>query len=365
MIGSWKKALVATSVAGALLCGGVIAYAATDTTTTSDNSKPSFFQKFGKERRGGFKGQDFARGFQGVAAIIGIDEAALKTELQSGKTLAEIAQAKGIAKEDLIAKMVAAAQARLDEAVAGGRLSAEEAAQKKETMKQQIEAAVDKKHTDKFVDRADKKFGDMAKDKAGFPGPAGQEVADLLKMTQDELKTELKAGKSLAEIAQAKGVAKEDLVAKMVAAAQARLDEAVSNGKITAEKAAQMKEAMKKRIEASVDKKPGDKAGFRAPGGFAGSNHFQVAADLLQMTKDELTTELKAGKSLEEVAQAKGVAKETLKAKLIESSKADIDKAVADGKLTAEKAEQAKTNLEKRVDDMLSRKGFGGRPGMK
>ncbi|ABZ84109.1 conserved hypothetical protein [Heliomicrobium modesticaldum Ice1] len=271
MNGAWKKTLVATSVAGALLCGGVIAYAATDTAATGDNSKPPFFQKFGKDRRGGFKAPDFARGFEGVAAIIGIDEAALKTELQSGKTLAEIAQTKGIAREDLIAKMVAAAQTRLDEAVACGRLSAEEAAQKKETMKQKIEAVVDKKHTDKFAERAAWKFGDMVKDKVGF----------------------------------------------------------------------------------------------RAFGGFAGSSHFQVAADLLQMTRDELMTELKAGKSLEEVAQAKGVAKETLKAKLIESSQADIDKAVSDGRLTAEKAEQAKTNLEKRIDDMLGRKGFGGRHGMK
>ncbi|MBM7865622.1 DUF2680 domain-containing protein [Heliobacterium gestii] len=360
MYRSWKKTLVATSVAGALLCSGVIAYAATDATTSSDTSKPSIFQKFGRDHRGGFKGNDFARGFEGVAKIICIDEATLKAELQSGKSLAEIAQAKGIAKEDLIAKMVAAAQTRLDEAVSNGKLTAEEAAQKKEIMKQHIEAAVDKKHTGNFGDKAGQKFGDMGKAGFhGFGGPNLQKIADLLQMTQDELKTELKSGKSLAEIAQTKGVAKADLVAKTVEGAQARLDEAVSNGKLTAEKAAQLKETMKQHIETFVDMKRGDKGkgGFHAPGGV---NPFQQVADVLQMTQDELKAELKAGKSLEEIAQAKGVAKEDLKAKLLETANANIDKAVADGKLTAEKADQFKANLEKRIDNMLSHKGFGG-----
>jgi hypothetical protein len=62
-----------------------------------------------------------------AATYLGLTEAQLRTELQSGKTLAQIATAHGKTAEGLVGALVAAAGKKLDEAVAAGRLTRAEA----------------------------------------------------------------------------------------------------------------------------------------------------------------------------------------------------------------------------------------------
>jgi len=54
----------------------------------------------------------------------------------------------------------------------------------------------------------------------------GGAAAEALGLTTKELRTELKAGKTLAEVAEAQGVDKQDLIDALVAAGETRLDEA-------------------------------------------------------------------------------------------------------------------------------------------
>jgi hypothetical protein len=63
-----------------------------------------------------------------VADALGIDEDALRSALQDGQTLAEIATANGVDVQTVIDAIVAEAQARLDEALADGRIDADELA---------------------------------------------------------------------------------------------------------------------------------------------------------------------------------------------------------------------------------------------
>jgi hypothetical protein len=58
-----------------------------------------------------------------AAAYLGLTEEQLLTELESGKTLAQVATAHGKTAAGLVDALVAAAQKKLDEAVAAGRLS--------------------------------------------------------------------------------------------------------------------------------------------------------------------------------------------------------------------------------------------------
>jgi hypothetical protein len=58
-------------------------------------------------------------------------------------------------------------------------------------------------------------------------------VAGYIGITQQELRTELRSGKSLAQIATAHGKTADGLVAAMVAAAKTRLDKAVQNARLT------------------------------------------------------------------------------------------------------------------------------------
>jgi len=99
----------------------------------------------------------------------------------------------------------------------------------------------------------------------GMPGP-GQAIADLLGMTPQEIRTEFQAGKSLAQIAEAKGVSRDALKAKILETQKARLDAAVAAGRMTAEQAQQMATRQAANVDRMLDATPGQRRGPQAPG---------------------------------------------------------------------------------------------------
>ena len=68
-------------------------------------------------------GREFGHDVDAAAAYLGLTTAQLTTDLQSGKTLAQIAQGQGKSVSGLVDALVAAAQKDLDAAVAAGRLT--------------------------------------------------------------------------------------------------------------------------------------------------------------------------------------------------------------------------------------------------
>lgn len=79
-------------------------------------------------------------------------------------------------------------------------------------------------------------------------------------------------------------------------------------------------------------------------------------AQILGITAEELQAELKAGKTLEQIAGNKGMTLAQLKEKLIAKTKTELDNQVSQGKLTAEQAQSMLTRL-KSID--LSKLGAG------
>jgi predicted DNA-binding protein (UPF0251 family) len=72
---------------------------------------------------GGFRPFPFFGSLDAAANYLGLTEAQLANELQSGKTLAQVAKDHGKSVSGLIDAMVASAKQKLDEAVADGRLT--------------------------------------------------------------------------------------------------------------------------------------------------------------------------------------------------------------------------------------------------
>lgn len=81
---------------------------------------------FGHPGHPGHRGP-LGRGLHAAADYLGIGESTLLDELRSGKSLAEVAEAHGKAAAGLVDALVAEAGERLDQAVAAGRLTREEA----------------------------------------------------------------------------------------------------------------------------------------------------------------------------------------------------------------------------------------------
>ena len=93
-------------------------------------------------------------------------------------------------------------------------------------------------------------------------------AAQALGITPEELRTQTRAGQTLADIAAAEGVAEADLVDALVAAAGTRLAEAVTAGRLTQAEADARAADLETRITASLDELcgPGGRGG-RGPAG--------------------------------------------------------------------------------------------------
>ncbi len=80
----------------------------------------------------------------------------------------------------------------------------------------------------------------------------------------------------------------------------------------------------------------------------------ESVATALGITADELRTEVQAGKTIAEIATAKGVAVQTVIDALVTEAKTRIAQAVTDGKLTQAEADTKLAAVEQRVTDMVN-----------
>jgi hypothetical protein len=199
-------------------------------------------------------------GSEAITAYLGVTAAALETQLRSGKTLAAIATAQGKTVAGLQDAIVADAKSRLDAAVAAGRLTSAQAASMLADLKE---------HVDDFVSGVG-------------PGPGGRgpghgrvdlsAVTDYLGITAAQLRTQLEAGKSLADVAKAEGKTVSGLQDAIVAAATKKLDAAVAAGNLTAEQKAARLAELKSHLDDVVNRTgppphgPGRGPGHGPPG---------------------------------------------------------------------------------------------------
>ena len=81
---------------------------------------------------------------------------------------------------------------------------------------------------------------------------------------------------------------------------------------------------------------------------------FKVAADTIGVPPAELLSDLKAGQSVADVANAKGVPVETVVNAIVQDASQRVDQAVTNGKLTQEQADKIKAALPARVDKAVN-----------
>jgi hypothetical protein len=158
---------------------------------------------------------------ESAAAYLGLSEEQLAHELEGGKSLAEVASVQGKSVDGLKQALLDAAKTGLDKAVADGDLTAEEA----QAILTKLEAGVDDLVNGKggLTVRVEVKGGgpDIA------VGEPFKTAADYLGLSVEELKQELHAGKSLAEIASGHGKSVSGLKQALIQAATADLEKAV------------------------------------------------------------------------------------------------------------------------------------------
>jgi hypothetical protein len=173
--------------------------------------------------RGGH-GDDLAA----AATYLGIPQADLLTSLQSGKTLAQVAGATGgKTVAGLIDAIVAAEKTELAAAVTSGRITQAQADQIATTLTAHVTAEVNNTEPARGPGRGH-----------GGPGHGGDDftaAATYLGVTEAALSTQLSAGKTLAQVADATGgKSAAGLIDALVAHETAELNAAVTAGSLTA-----------------------------------------------------------------------------------------------------------------------------------
>ncbi len=171
--------------------------------------------------RGPFGGASF---LSVAATYIGISEADLRTQLQSGKTLADVAVANGKTRDGLIAALTQAATT-------------------------QITTLVDTKNP--FPKGGPGGFGRGDHFGIGMDETA---VTTYLGIGEADLSTQLQSGKTLGQIADATaGKSRDGLIQAIVAAETAKIDAAQTAGRITADQATTLKTNLTQRVTTFVD----------------------------------------------------------------------------------------------------------------
>jgi hypothetical protein len=100
-------------------------------------------------------------------------------------------------------------------------------------------------------------------------------------------------------------------------------------------------------------------------GGPVGPGPFGVgldaAAGYLGLTRAALARQLMGGKTLADVAKAQGKSASGLEQALLDAASSELDRAVADGKLTSDQRDAIRRRLREHVADVVAGRGFGMR----
>lgn len=182
-----------------------------------------------------------------VAAVAVLGIAAANASAASSPTLADdVAARLGIAPDKLRQAFKDAITARIDAAVEAGKLTPEQGARLKDRLANaeglglRLRGRLALKHPG--IVRGIHRLHRL--------GP----VTKYLDITPQQLRSELRAGKSLAQIATAHGKTVDGLVNVIVAPAKARLDKAVEKGRLTRQRADQILGRLTDAVEQAVQR---------------------------------------------------------------------------------------------------------------
>jgi hypothetical protein len=158
-IGSVAAGVAGGAVVGALLFAPLSSLAQDagsespepDAMTQEDGTRGG--RPFMDGRGPGGHGMMLGRGLDTAAGALGVTEAELRSALEEGKSIADVAEEQGVAVQEVVDALVAAATERLDQAVEDGRLEEDRAEEIKAALPERVAAMVERE---------------------GLPGPRGR-----------------------------------------------------------------------------------------------------------------------------------------------------------------------------------------------
>jgi len=194
----------------------------------------------------------FASLFNESAKYLNLTAADLKTKLP-GTSLGALAdKTGGKSQSGLVATLQGVVNTAIDKALADTKITADQATKAKADAPAQITKFVQQNYPQPRAPKTTTR----ALSVTGFIGDIYTAARDYLGLSQADLLKALREGKTLGEIAPTiAGKNKVDLVASITTAANAKIDKAVTDGKLTADQATALKAQVGPAVTALVDRK--------------------------------------------------------------------------------------------------------------
>jgi cell division FtsZ-interacting protein ZapD len=198
--------LAATALAGALGGALLLGPASADTSTDAAGTTSAGAATSAAPCRAGLAD---------VAEAIGISTDDLRAALRDGQTLAEVAGANGVDPQRVVDDLVDNGTARLEAAVAAGRID---------------QAAADQRKAGLPERAADLVNGELERDAHRDPrrSAAIRAAAEAIGIDADELRDALRDGQTIAHVAEANGVDPQDVIDALVARSTERITKLVN-----------------------------------------------------------------------------------------------------------------------------------------
>ncbi len=181
-------------------------------------------------------------------------------------------------------------------------------------------------------------------------------LSDMTDVSVDDIRSARQSGDSLADIAEANGVTTDDYVAAVVDAATMAIDDAVADGELSDDRAAEIKEGLPDKVTAMVT----SEAGWHGRGrGWAVKldgkpSPIVVLSELSGLSVEDVRASRVEGTSLADIGEANGVTKDDYVAELVSRATAAIDAMVEAGRLSEERAQSMKDGLADRVESIVT-----------
>jgi hypothetical protein len=232
---SRRQKTLAVVAAGAVIAGATVAViAATDGGTSKSPSPIS--------DANGRAGQPALSGdLKAAVAYLGVSPAKLLQELRSGRTLAQVADSTpGRSAAGLVDQIVATRKAALAAAVRAGGLRPAQESAALASLRGRVRIRI-------------ARAGGYPVAVGRLGGRASAAAAAYLGVPRAQLRAELRAGRTLAAVAQAtRGKSASGLIAAIVSGARLRLDASVAAGRLTAAREKLLLAMLERRVAAQV-----------------------------------------------------------------------------------------------------------------
>jgi uncharacterized protein (DUF433 family) len=189
---------------------------------------------------------------------------------------------------------------------------------------------------------------------------AGQTAAATIGISPDDLRNQVRGGKTVGQIATEHGVDPSTVVNAIVVALTQQIDQKAAAGTTDAGSADQAKQKLPDVANRFVNETK-QRRGHRIL-----KDAVQAAAKEIGVSVNELKDARNSGKSIAQVAKDHNKSVDDVVDAVVKAATSDIDQAVKDGKLDAQNADQIKQKLPDRVKRLVNRepkRGSSATPG--